>query len=92
MKIKELLSDPSKWTQGKIARDSSMNEIHPNDPQAVCWCLIGAVRKCYPGHYDYENLCKRIVEQTKEEFLFNWNDSPTTTFSDVKSLVEELDI
>lgn len=42
---KELLSDPERWTWGKYARTSSYTETSPHSPDAVCFCLLGAIAK-----------------------------------------------
>jgi hypothetical protein len=48
MKIKTLLKDKKRWTQGAMARNKYGNPIHPTNPKAVRWCLQGAITKCYP--------------------------------------------
>lgn len=42
---KELLSDPKRWTIGKYARNSFYTETSPLSPDAVCFCLSGAIAK-----------------------------------------------
>jgi hypothetical protein len=43
--VKELLSDPKRWTQGVIARKSNNQITYPSDPEATCFCLAGALKK-----------------------------------------------
>ena len=52
MKVSELLSDRSKWTQGASARDKHGDIVDPEDPVACKWCFIGALYYCYAdvGH------------------------------------------
>jgi len=47
MKVSELLSDRSKWTQEVCARDKHGDPIDFHDPLACKWCLLGAVYRCY---------------------------------------------
>ena len=49
MKLQELFSDESKWTQKTFARDENKADVHLHDSQAKCWCLLGGVYKCYYG-------------------------------------------
>lgn len=58
MKAHELLSDRSKWTQGELARNCDGCSCDPESDEAVAFCAIGALVKCY-GHQSveyYENL------------------------------------
>jgi hypothetical protein len=104
VKIRELLSDESKWTQGFYARNSVGSEVEAIDPEACCWCLSGALMKCYCD-YGRDTYSKRIVHLLIDRYNFShssrignlgiiphWNDSSEREFDDVKRLVEELDI
>ena len=88
MKISELLSSPSKWTQGSFAKDA--------DGEPVCWssryaerfCLLGALKKCYPN-VEEQNRIRSLVRD-RVGVITNYNDS--TDYQTVISLVKELDI
>ena len=43
-RAKKLISDPKRWTRHAYARTAS-RECAPVDPDAKCWCAIGAVSK-----------------------------------------------
>ncbi len=89
MKVKELLDSPEKWTQRANARDSHNLPVNPECDHAACWCLIGAIIRCYPlGSSDVV----RRVDRNVGCYVNNWNDAPERTFDDVKQLVEELNI
>lgn len=45
--VEELLSDKTKWTQHYLAKDSKGEPTDPQGPNAVCWCLGGAIAKLY---------------------------------------------
>jgi len=77
MTIQELLTDETKWTQSAYARLASGEPCSSVHPEAVCWCLIGAVNRCYGGpdilsasspHYDQrrtiEQRLRAAIEQT----------------------------
>lgn len=91
MKIAELYSDKTKWTQGSIARNpKGIARALWNADDACCWCLMGALQKCYP---EIEQARKTFCQiENKVGNIFKWNDNPKRTFSEVKALVEELGI
>lgn len=92
MKVKELLSDSSKWIQGANARDRNGRKIAPESPYAICWCLFGAIVRCYAYCPDQ---CIKVANHILVEYqmlLPKWNDAPERTFADIKELVERLDI
>lgn len=43
--VRELLTKPSHWTKGFLARDKHGYSVDPIDASAVCWCLVGAIYK-----------------------------------------------
>lgn len=94
MKIKELLKDESNWTQDKFARDENGMGVSADNSTAVCWCLTGAIYRCY--HSDDDRVVALVTDYIFETFntygIAHWNDLPTTTFSDIKQLIETLDI
>lgn len=92
VKIKELFSDPSRWTQGAFARDKDGNEVSPRSRKAVCWCLEGATEKCYKGDDIFE--AARTIHRGlgDHEFVAVWNDNKKRKFEEIKALVEKLDI
>ena len=45
IEIKNLIQDPSNWTQGTHARNKKGFAVEPTDPDASQWCLDGALAK-----------------------------------------------
>ncbi len=93
MKVRDLLCDESKWTRGVNARDAAGEETSALSETAVCWCLNGAIGRCYAGvgvSEVYERVRLALKEKHRIAFPHRWNDR--TTFAKVKALVEELDI
>ena len=39
----ELIRDPSKWSQGALARNKDGVAVHSDDKSACSWCALGAV-------------------------------------------------
>lgn len=94
MKIKELLSGPEKWTKGHAAINAAGVAVSPYSADACCWCLIGALNKCYPDSPSPERdrAFGLLIENFSTEPISIWNDAPERTFAEVKELVEKLDI
>ena len=45
--VLQLLSDPKHWTQDANARNSKGVKCELDSPDAQCFCLVGAIYKCY---------------------------------------------
>lgn len=41
-----ILTDPEQWTEKALARDVHGEPVRPNSPNAVCFCLEGAIALC----------------------------------------------
>ena len=91
MKMRELFSDDSKWTQGAFARNKQGVEVDVGNPDAVCFCFQGAMRKCY-GKNSYKIIDKLDNSRGMLFSITAWNDAKERTFEDIKNLVEKLDI
>jgi hypothetical protein len=93
MKIRELLSDESRWTQRTDARDDRGAPCNPSSRYARRWCLLGAISKCYDGDLFIYNRIENHLGvdcHGKSIFVSKFND--THTYVDIKALVDELDI
>jgi hypothetical protein len=42
---RELISEPSRWTQGEYAKDAVGNSVTAISEYACCWCSVGAICK-----------------------------------------------
>jgi len=92
MKVKELLSDKSKWTQGVYARNKDGESVLSCDPQATCYCLSGALARCYVGGSATFWIMYRRIEAllAPNQTIPRFNDK--ATFEEVKALVEMADV
>lgn len=92
-KIKELLSEPSSWTQHVIARDSNGERVAAFDKSATCFCLYGAVRRCYSSDSRLETeVWSKLMNMIDNRDPIGWNDAPERTHAEVLELVTRLDI
>lgn len=46
---RELIAEPSRWTQGALARDKFGKELPSTSTYATCWCALGALEKVGDG-------------------------------------------
>ena len=93
MKVKELFSDQTKWTQGAYAKSKNGTHLFSCDPTAVCFCLYGAISRCYEGDQDhFLTVSNKVRKAIGINDIFTWNDDPNRIFQEVKDLVEKLDI
>lgn len=91
MKMHELFTGPEKWTQGTYARTRTGLSIGPECENAVCWCIEGALHRCYPNAIDAVPILHRLNNRVVAD-IHVWNDDPTRTFAEVRALLLELDI
>ena len=88
-KVRELLADPEHWMQGYSARRANGHHTYPEDPQAVSWCLFGALRKVTsPGRCDEELF--RLKEAHGDVSTIYWNDHPLRKHEEVVALLDWL--
>ena len=93
MKVRELLSDESKWTQNAWGRDATGRPVLWAPKTAVCWCLIGAIETCYPRPGEATPIDNKVRDAIGGGLMISkWNDAPERTFAEVKALVERLDV
>jgi len=90
-----LLSRPGTWTQRCDAIRADGSHANPWDPDAVAWCFIGAIYKCYYSQTlkfkEVIPVIGRVVERIGPD-IESWNDHPDRTIDDVLALARELGI
>lgn len=83
-RVIKLLSDPDNWTTGASARDEADARVSVGNPNAVSWCLLGAISK--EGGYGFNrdalmNLVSEIIQEQHdgEEYysVASFNDHHT---------------
>lgn len=98
MKAYELLSSPEKWTKGTYARDEEGNSISCKSPEAVQFCALGAIERCYPNN-SCQVACKLDVvikskyqNEERRYGLVTFNDASETTYEQVIEVLKEADV
>lgn len=84
--------DPTRWTQGANARDANGNKCEPEEPQAVCWCLVGAVTRVVSerieDRFHHPRVRNQLYCKTKLGNIPTWNDHEERQFRDVVAVLE----
>lgn len=93
---RELLTPEGAWIQEAFAQDATGHPVSPRSENAVCWCVMGALKRndwnlvgIFAEAFRY--LCSAV-----DEWAPDWNDKPgrtqaevLTAFSKAISLAEE---
>ena len=96
--MRELLSSREKWTKRTSARTKDGSRIHVEASSAFCFCLVGAfslARYRVTGVFYTERVDSWLYDRHRERFplwegsIVDWNDLPTTTFTDILAFLKE---
>lgn len=97
MTVKDLLSDKSKWIKRASARDIFGHDVSPRYEGAICWCLEGAIRKCYQKEEQgsvFSRVSRAILDlyPAMPRLPINFNDDYSTDFQMLRAVVEKAGI
>lgn len=99
MKVRELLSDKSKWSKHHYAQDASGKPTSPHSENAVAWCLVGAIEKCYGMSHStksYGAAARALRCAAGELFgahgLVPWQDRTDVTFGHIQQVLQKADV
>ena len=77
------------WTQRTYALDESSRPVPSTSPDAVRWCLAGALfAVCALEDGDYRQAEERLAPFVLGQSLSAWNDAPGRTQADVLGLLD----
>lgn len=72
LRAREIIAVPEHWTQFELAEDNFGFPVFPFDPDAYCFCLIGAIDRA-------------TAELTDFDFR-KYDDDPSVAISDIEDL------
>jgi hypothetical protein len=92
---RQTLSDPTKWTKGKLAKNSQGEWTEPTGSEAVCWCFVGAIEKHGLDAQDsvyavMVDALERIKLPRMNGSITQFNDHKDTTHSEVLEVFDLL--
>ena len=86
--VRDLLSDPTRWTQGTFARDARGEPSHDWNTES-CWCLAGAIYRVAISD-DYGMRAEEFVSNvTGVANIRLFNDHPNTTHESVLAVLDQ---
>lgn len=93
MKAYELLSDESRWAKKSYAYEFEGGPCDPKSGNAVAWCVLGAIERCY---YDgvrngvYADVINKVRKRVGP--ISAWNDARERKYEEVVAVLKELDV
>ena len=98
---RDLIASPEAWTQGTYARNASGKRTPLAGPDAVCWCVSGALRRIIERAetdpipdplrdlwYETIPVVNRIANLDMYSTLPIWNDKKGRTHAEVIALLD----
>lgn len=93
-KIIDLFNKPGAWGQGRLAVNSAGVVVNTSDPQAVKFCLVGAIFKLFPDTYERgavkDFICGQLKLTPSFGSLIEINDAKDQTCQNVISILKSL--
>ena len=66
----KLIEDKRRWTHGALARDARGSRVEASDPQAVRWCVAGALEKVTSSWSEQERAEELLTESVGQGVTF----------------------
>ncbi len=89
---RHLIGDPEKWVKGMVACDAKGEEIHPEEPTAVRWCLEGALRAAGVSTVfaaDPAIMLVNMATGVETGKLDDWNDADERVHAEVVDAIDK---
>lgn len=92
--VRDLLSDPKRWTKNAVARNSAGQVTEVLGSSATCFCLMGAIQRVTDLDYRMEVDAATLIyaEQIRRNNegvgITLFNDNAFTTHKDVINLLD----
>jgi len=91
-------ADPQRWTQDWYAHDAKGFDCDATAPEAVCWCLRGAIQVLEPSLIGRDRAVLEefdralgVVDPNYESLrIVNWNDNRHRTVNEVIALCDRV--
>lgn len=72
---KAILANSGRWTREAMARNRRGDEVKPEDPEARCFCMVGALRRAAKTNTDFELGIRALRKACKGQSIFTFNGS-----------------
>lgn len=91
MKAWELLQQ-KEFCKGVGARNSDGHSVNPHSENAVAFCAIGAIARCYVTNVEIDSAIKKLRNHLGTLWIANWSDEKFREKEDVIAVLKELDL
>jgi hypothetical protein len=88
--VRAKIARPECWTQKASARNASGYPVSIDDPEAVCWCLAGALGCVLYMERDAKTEAMALLQcdERVEGRVVAFNDDPNITHADVLAVLD----
>jgi len=76
---RSLIESPENWTQGTFARNKSGETVRELDPNAVCFCSVGALLR---AKYDLKISKENLPLNTALDYLQTFTNDSVEVYND----------
>lgn len=87
---RNLIASPAAWTKGVMARREDGRGADVKGPEAVCWCALGAIRRCCTtGQEEFEANDRLVDELPSGDYcIAEFNDRKSTSHAVMLSIFD----
>lgn len=73
-KMIDLFQDPERWTGYFLAKNKYGSEVPPTDPEACCFCAVGAFKHFQAEHLinNFDRFIKGLYKEAKDKAAVVW--------------------
>ena len=75
------------WCQRAFAKNKYGIKVTPHDPSAVCFCMVGAIKRFWSSQEYKACLC--LADFTRPHSLLSWQDAPGRTKAEVLEVYDK---
>lgn len=79
----DLIEPEGKWTQQIYARTEDGRSTDVQDPEAICFCMAGALARVAGDFNERFISAKQVVGNILDRGMADWNDAPERTQPEV---------
>lgn len=102
MKIQTLYRRADAWTRNEYARNALGDSCDVDASEAMCFCMLGAIDRCYPLQRDRVRVINQVFRTVRKTLglpvrgsdvysrrltIASWNDQAGRTIQEIRRVV-----
>lgn len=87
--VRDLLATPGVWVKYSLARNANGETVDPRMPEAVCFCLSGALQRVGASDLERHRVRRHIIDNGLSCCMGHFNDA-CGTVEPILALLDEL--